>query len=352
MIALWFACATSGAPEPTARPAPAPVPVSFVLLHRSGPLFQAPDPEGPRGRLGVARAADFPAELWPAQVVAEAPGWLRVVPVVPGESEAHWADPPPVIGALGLAVWVPDTAPVPVVTRSVIQSWADGSAVALGLGTPLSGGSALVRAGGVTLAVSAAPGFEERGFRYLPNPAVPTERPVGWLSIDPELAFGHVGSVPLSRVPRAGRSHPETRIPLLERTAADGVDWGSAGGRTARVRAVLDPSLVRDAPGWVRPATVPHPDLAWEGWWTVAADAPVTWADGGDAGRLRHRVRFDVAPEPSGDRVCTWWHDLIGAHEAAGVTARWSTHATVLGQSGLRLCFPAAAVVHTPRPQD
>ncbi len=348
LIGLWLACAAPVPPAALPHPQTVPADRGHVLLHRSGPVFQAPREDGPRGRLGVARSPDFPAEIWPARVLGVQSGWLQVQAVAAAQAAVHWADPPPVLQALGLTVWVPEDAALAVVTRPVIQSWLDGSTIALGPGTPLSGSTALVRAGDATLSVVAHPELDERGFGYEPGGLTPARAPVGWLGVDPALAFGTVGGVPLTRVPRAGRSRPVTRIPLEEQ-ATDGTHhWGILGSRTARVRTLLDHARVREGRGWGHVAARPEPAAAYDGWWRVAAGTPVSWPDASPAGRVAEPVRWDVAPVPTGDLLCTWWQDLVGSHEAAGITARWSAHASVLAETGLRICFPAEAVGYSP----
>jgi hypothetical protein len=327
-------------------PEPTPVHEAFVLLHISQPIFERPDLEGPRGRMGVARKVDFPAELWPARVLAEQPGWLLVRPVAAVNSARHWSDPPPVLQALGLEVWVPDGFPQVVVSTPVLQSWSDGSTISLGPGTPVNGGSALVRAGDATLSVVASPKVDERDTRYIPGRSTGSWLPVTWLGVDPDLGFGRVGGVPLVRSPRAGRSQPVTRIPVEELSSEAGHSWGIVGSRTAKVRTVLERSQLRDGPGWSHAIARDDPAHAYDGWWMLATGTVLTWSDGRHAGQLRQPVRFDVEPEPEGERACAWWQDLVGLHEPQGVTARWSTHASVLAQTGLRLCFPAQTVHH------
>ncbi len=338
---------------PEAAPAPVPVAEAYVLLHRSRPVFAAPSDDAPRGRLGLARPADFPAEVWPARVLAEQAGWLQVRPVHPSRAAAHWTDPPPVLQALGLEVWIPEDFALPVVVAPVIQSWLDGSTISLSPGTPLVGSTALLRAGEATLSVTATPELHQRGFRYLPGSLTPSRVPIGWLGVDEHLAFGTVGAVPLARVPRAGRSRPVTRIPLEEHATAGSHHWGIVGSRTARVRTLLDPDQVRDGPGWSHAVTRTEKQSSYDGWWSVAADTPVTWADGTVAGRVNQPLRWDVEPDQAADgRTCAWWQDLAGTHEAAGVTARWGVHASVLAQTGLQLCFPEGAVRWAPPEGD
>jgi len=344
LIGLLVACATPGALEPEPVAGPVPVDEAYVLLHLSRPVFQAPHDDAPRGRLGVARQVDFPAELWPARVLARQGHWVQVRPVAAQAAAAHWSDPPPVIQALGLEVWVPEAFPVPVISKPVIQSWLDGSTIALSPGTPLEGSTALVRVGDATLAVTANPGFDERAFAYLPGSLTPARTPVGWLGVDTQLAFGTVGGLPLVRVPRAGRTRPVTRLPLEERASDGSHHWGILGSRTARVRTLLDDDLVRDSPGWSHAVTTRERTAAYDGWWSVSPGTPVTWSDGTSAGRVAETVRWDVEPTRDGERLCSWWQDLAGEHEPQGVTARWSVHASVLAQTGLQLCFPDSAV--------
>ena len=317
---------------------------AYVLLHKSDLLFQAPDPEAHRGRLGVALRSEFPAELWPARVLATVPGWLLVRPVEAEQTSGHWSDPPPVLQALGLQVWVSENSPNSVVTEQIIRSWEDGSTIALSPGTPLSGGTALVRAGDATLAVTAPTTPDERSTRYRPGSRTGVRPAVGWLVVDSDLGFGRVGDEPLTRVPRSGRNRPATRIPLEEQDSSKGLSWGIVGSRTARVRTLIEPAQVRDGPGWGLGANSMTSGRDMDGWWVLMPGADLTWADATHAGQVRHPIRFDVEPVPEGERLCTWWQDLAGTREAAGITARWGLHASVVGETGLRICFGPQAV--------
>ena len=138
------------------------------------------------------------------------------------------------------------------------------------------------------------------------------------------------------------------RLPLEELATDGGHHWGTLGSRTARVRAVLAPERVRDTSGERASPAVAEQEEPYEGWWSVPPGTPVLWSDGTPAGRVQHTVRWDVEPAPEGEWLCTWWQDLAGTHEAHGVTARWSVHASVLAQTGLRLCFPDSAVRYAP----
>jgi len=351
VIWLLVSCASTGGDPPVAAAPSAVVDGGYVLLHTSTPLFQRPDTEAHRGRLGRARSEDFPAELWSARVLAESEDWLRVAPVARARSAAHWADPPAVFQALGLAVWIPAEAALDVVTEPFVQGWPDGSNAALGPGTPVLEGQALVRAGEVRIAVSLHVPPESRGRRYRPGPAEVPPRPAGWLAVDQQLGFGRVGGEVLARVPRAGVQGPATRVPLVEVVQQGETTWGVLGSRTAQVRTILDPERLRDGAGWSAARTRAVVADSWEGWWVVSEGAEVRWVDGTPAGRVRSRVRFDVRPQPGQQGLCVWWQDLAGRLEPLGATARWSAHASVLGERGLQLCFDTDAVQHEVPPE-